>query len=73
VPPETRVEPNDALGHAAVELFIARAAALGSDFKPNQENFSAIASICRRLDGIPLAIEFAAAHAVMMGPPEIAG
>src|SRR6267154_493844 len=72
VPPETRVEPNDALGHAAVELFIARAGASGSDFKPNEENFSAIASICRRLDGIPLAIEFAAAHAVMMGPPEIA-
>jgi predicted ATPase/DNA-binding winged helix-turn-helix (wHTH) protein len=72
VPPETRVEPDDALGHAAVELFIARASALGSDFKPNEENFSAIASICRRLDGIPLAIEFAAAHAVMMGPPEIA-
>jgi predicted ATPase/DNA-binding winged helix-turn-helix (wHTH) protein len=72
VPPETRVEPNDALGHAAVELFIARAGALGSDFKPTEENFSAIASICRRLDGIPLAIEFAAAHAVMMGPPEIA-
>ncbi|HTF00207.1 MAG TPA: winged helix-turn-helix domain-containing protein, partial [Bradyrhizobium sp.] len=72
VPPETRVEPNDALGHAAVELFIARAGALGSDFKRNEENFSAIASICRRLDGIPLAIEFAAAHTVMMGPPEIA-
>jgi predicted ATPase/DNA-binding winged helix-turn-helix (wHTH) protein len=72
VPPGTRVEPNDALGHAAVELFIARAGALGSDFKRNEENFSAIASICRRLDGIPLAIEFAAAHAVMMGPPEIA-
>jgi predicted ATPase/DNA-binding winged helix-turn-helix (wHTH) protein len=72
VPPETGVEPNDALDHAAVELFIARAAALGSDFKRNEENFSAIASICRRLDGIPLAIEFAAAHAVMMGPPEIA-
>ena len=72
VPPETRVEPNDALDHAAVELFIARAGALGSDFKPNEENFGAIASICRRLDGIPLAIEFAAAHAVMMGPPEIA-
>ena len=72
VPPETRVEPNDALEHAAVELFIARAEALGSDFKRNEENFSAIASICRRLDGIPLAIEFAAAHAVMMGPPEIA-
>ena len=72
VPPETGVEPNGTLDHAAVELFIARAGALGSDFNRNEENFSAIASICRRLDGIPLAIEFAAAHAVMMGPPEIA-
>jgi predicted ATPase/DNA-binding winged helix-turn-helix (wHTH) protein len=72
VPPETGAEPNGALDHAAVELFIARAGALGSDFKRNEENFGAIASICRRLDGIPLAIEFAAAHAVMMGPPEIA-
>jgi predicted ATPase/DNA-binding winged helix-turn-helix (wHTH) protein len=72
VPPEAGVEPNGTLDHAAVELFIARASALGSDFKRNEENFSAIASICRRLDGIPLAIEFAAAHAVMMGPPEIA-
>ena len=72
VPPEAGVEPNGTLDHAAVELFIARAGALGSDFKRNEENFSAIASICRRLDGIPLAIEFAAAHAVMMGPPEIA-
>ena len=70
--PETQVEPSDALGHAAVELFIARAAALGSGFQADEENFAAIVSICRRLDGIPLAIEFAAARTVMLGPPEIA-
>jgi predicted ATPase/DNA-binding winged helix-turn-helix (wHTH) protein len=72
VPSESQIEPKDALGNAAVELFIARAGALGSDFKRDAENLGAIASICRRLDGIPLAIEFAAAHAVMLGPPEIA-
>lgn len=72
VPPETQVEPGDALGHAAVELFIARAAALGAGFQADKENFAAIVSICRRLDGIPLAIEFAAARTVMLRPPEIA-
>ena len=72
VPHETQVEPNDARGHAAVELFIARAGALGASLKPNEANFRAIASICRRLDGIPLAIEFAAARATMLTPSEIA-
>ena len=72
IPPESRTEPGDALGHGAVELFVARARALGYDFKPDEENFGAIVSICRRLDGIPLAIEFAAARTVMLRPPEIA-
>jgi predicted ATPase/DNA-binding winged helix-turn-helix (wHTH) protein len=75
VPPETRGGPNNGNnghGHAAVELFIARARALGSSFRPDDENFNAIASICRRLDGIPLAIEFAAARAAMLTPSEIA-
>jgi hypothetical protein len=54
-----------------VELFV-EAAALGADFKLDNENFGAIVSICRRLDGIPLAIEFAAARTVMLRPPEIA-
>ena len=63
VPPETGIRHSDILGHPAVELFISRAQAFGSDLTPDDENLSAIASICRRLDGIPLAIEFAAARA----------
>jgi predicted ATPase len=49
-----------------------RARALGSNFEQDDENLGAVAAICRRLDGIPLAIEFAAARAVMLGPPRIA-
>jgi hypothetical protein len=48
------------LGHSAVLLFIATTRALQSDFAPHKENLPAIAAICRRLDGIPLAIDFAA-------------
>lgn len=72
VPPEDRIESGGTLQHAAVQLFMDRARGLGSEFKANTENLTAIASICRRLDGIPLAIEFAAARAVTMGPPEVA-
>jgi predicted ATPase/DNA-binding winged helix-turn-helix (wHTH) protein len=59
-------------GGAAAELFIARARALGREFGQERETLRAVASICRRLDGIPLAIEFAAARAAMLGPPEVA-
>ncbi len=43
-----------------------------SDFTPNGENLSIIASICRRLDGIPLAIEFAAARVAALGLQQVA-
>jgi len=72
VPPASQVEPDSLFEHGAVELFAARAAALGADLRPDEDNFDAIASICRRLDGIPLAIEFAASRAVTMGLPKIA-
>src|ERR1700676_1344778 len=49
-------------------FFIARAMAVDSDFSPHGENLRAIADICRRLDGIPLATEFAAARAAILGP-----
>src|ERR1700688_2621727 len=49
-------------------FFIARAMAVDSDFSPHGENLRAMAYICRRLDGIPLAIEFAAARAAILGP-----
>jgi predicted ATPase/DNA-binding winged helix-turn-helix (wHTH) protein len=72
VPAADDIEMNEALGHAAVQLFIAKARELGSELRPSRENLEAIVSICRRLDGIPLAIEFAAARAITMGPSEVA-
>jgi predicted ATPase/DNA-binding winged helix-turn-helix (wHTH) protein len=65
-------EPDHILGRSAVELFIARTQALGSDFVPRAEDLPTIATICRRLDGIPLAIEFAAARAAVLGIQQVA-
>jgi hypothetical protein len=56
------------LGHSAVLLFIATTRALQSDFAPHKENLPAIAAICRRLDGIPLAIDFAATRVATRSP-----
>ena len=64
--------PDDLLRHSAVELFIARTGALRSDFQPQIDDLSTIAAICRHLDGIPLAIEFAAARAAALGLAEVA-
>jgi non-specific serine/threonine protein kinase len=55
------------LGHSAVELFITRTKALGADFSSQPGELPRIGAICRHLDGIPLAIEFAAAHASALG------
>jgi predicted ATPase/DNA-binding winged helix-turn-helix (wHTH) protein len=65
-------EPGNILGHSAVQLFIATAKALHSDFSPNQENLPAIAAICRRLDGIPLAIDLAATRVATLGLQHVA-
>ncbi len=53
--------------YGAVQLFIARVLAVRSDFRRDQEALSIIGAICRRLDGIPLAIELAAARAGILG------
>ena len=63
---------NEILGHSAPECFIARAKELGSDFSSNAANLVTIAAICRHLDGIPLAIEFAAARAAALGIEPVA-
>jgi predicted ATPase len=72
VPSEDEQESADVLGHSAVQLFIARIRALASDFSPDNEDFKIIAAICRHLDGIPLAIEFAAARAATLGLLQVA-
>lgn len=48
--------------HAAVQLFLDRAGAVQPAFRLDADNAAAVASICRRLDGIPLALELAAAR-----------
>ena len=72
VPAAAAVDPDQILGHSAVELFIARSLALESEISPQAENLATIAAICRRLDGIPLAIEFAAARAATVGIHQVA-
>jgi predicted ATPase/DNA-binding winged helix-turn-helix (wHTH) protein len=72
VPALGQAEPERILGHSAVELFIARAKALDTEFPTPAGALPAIATICRHLDGIPLAIEFAAARAAALGTEQVA-
>jgi len=55
----------------AVRLFCDRALAARDDFALTPENGPAVAEICRRLDGVPLALELAAAQVRSMAPQEI--
>jgi len=59
-------------GSDAVALFHARAKAVNPGFVVNEQGAAAVADICRRLDGIPLAIELAAARTAVLSPLEIA-
>jgi predicted ATPase/class 3 adenylate cyclase/Tfp pilus assembly protein PilF len=58
--------------YEAVRLFIERAEAASSDVQVTPQNVSAIVHICRRLDGIPLAIELAAARVKVLSVEQIA-
>jgi len=55
-----------------VELFVTRAKALDAGFPLQPEDLRSIVEICRHLDGIPLAIEFAAARAAFVGIEQVA-
>jgi predicted ATPase/class 3 adenylate cyclase len=77
VPPLALPAPGEHLSAAAlgqyeaVALFIQRARALRPDFEVTNENAPAIAEICARLDGLPLAIELAAARVKLLEPDDI--
>ena len=72
VPAQDTQALEDVLRHGAVGLFVARAQETDTHFSPDQQTAAAIAAICRRLDGIPLAIELAAARASTLGMQQLA-
>jgi predicted ATPase/DNA-binding SARP family transcriptional activator len=71
LPPEGAVDATMLPSYAATALFLDRAATAAPGFALTPENAGVIAAICRRLDGIPLAIELAAARLKVLSPGQI--
>jgi predicted ATPase/DNA-binding winged helix-turn-helix (wHTH) protein len=67
VPAEGSPDAEDPLRYGAVRLFVERVRGATPHFSPDVRDTAAIGGICRRLDGIPLAIELAAARAATLG------
>ena len=67
IPAEDVRDTEEILNHSAVELFMSRTAAAGPHSRDCGPTVEVVGSICRRLDGIPLAIELAAARAATLG------
>ncbi len=72
VPTADQTDATRILDHSAVALFIAKVREFGADIASNAATPQVIAAICRHLDGIPLAIEFAAARAATLGVAQVA-
>ena len=73
-PAPSPAEPLERLRqNEAVMLFIERAAAASGDFELTLANQAAVAGLCRRLDGLPLAIELAAVRTRALAPEQILG
>ena len=73
VPDAYHLPPREGLvKYEAVHLFIERAVSVLPTFRLTQENASALAQVCRRLDGMPLAIELAAAWVKVLSVEQIA-
>jgi predicted ATPase len=67
------VSPERLAANPAMALFAARAAAVRQGFTLTPGNAAAVAEICRRLDGLPLAIELAGARMALFSPESLQG
>jgi predicted ATPase/DNA-binding XRE family transcriptional regulator len=68
VPPQGQPDPTAVADSPAAALFVGRARAVDPSFRLTDANAPAVAGICRRLDGLPLAIELAASRANLLSP-----
>jgi predicted ATPase/class 3 adenylate cyclase len=72
LPDLTHLPPPDGLGrYEAVQLFVDRAVSAQPSFSLSEQNSAAVARVCHRLDGVPLALELAASRVKMLPPSEI--
>jgi len=70
--PSAQGNANKMMGYESVQLFVERSTAANPRFQLTDENASAVAQICARLDGIPLALELAASRISAFAPEQIA-
>jgi predicted ATPase/class 3 adenylate cyclase len=71
LPPEATAPASDLRGFDAVRLFLERVRETQPTFDPTDDELSAIAEICARVDGLPLGIELAAARLKLFSPEEL--
>jgi predicted ATPase/class 3 adenylate cyclase len=77
LPPLAAGQPDDDIDDLvhtdAVSLFVERARRVKADFALTENNSRAVIEICQRLDGVPLAIELAAARVIALSPADLLG
>lgn len=63
--------PAELVGYPAIALFVKRARMAAPDFRLTPDNAAAVAAICARLDGVPLALQLAAAGVKLLSPEQM--